>query len=213
MAQFQSCGNDTGKAGAWKSIHQPRLISYTICPGMGRVENDGADDKSTIVGTTQWVEPRSWILSWMSSEIWAETGWSPPSRTLNIPWFLNSRWNRFFDPASIPLDFGLDLELNLYIQYVGGWGVENNNHLIVEITDPDHYQNLINPSQAWGWALWQISWKFVRGGFRHHADIQIKWQRWKCSFLERWKFAHTFKPQNECCFLKTISWEDLAFCN
>lgn len=121
-----------------------------------------------------------------------------------------------FEVKSIfwPSEHTVRLRIGFWIKSlypVSGWvGVENNNHLIVEITDPDHYQNLINPSQAWGWSLWQISWKFVRGCFRHHADIQIKWQRWNCSFLERWKFAHKFKPQNECCFVKTISWEDPA---
>lgn len=51
------------------------------------------------------------------------------------------------------------------------WG-KNNNHLIVEITDPDHYQNLINCSLARGWSLQQMSWKFVQEFLWHPADIQ-----------------------------------------
>lgn len=105
----------------------------------------------------------------VSPKIWTKSSRKPPSRTLNIPSFLNVRWNRFLDPVSVPLGFRLDLELNLYIQYVGG---ENNNHLIVEITDPDHYQNLISCSLAWGWRLQQISWKFVHEFLWHPADIQ-----------------------------------------
>lgn len=47
----------------------------------------------------------------------------------------------------------------IYIR-AGGGGRGNNNHLMVEITDPDHYQNLIKRSLARGRSRQQTSWKF-----------------------------------------------------
>lgn len=126
--------------------------------GRGKVKKEGADDKPCIVATnTKPSCAREFNSVLVPSKIWAESkegrkgGRKPRSRTHNSPSCLNLRWNRFLDPTSMPLGFGLDLELNLYIQYGGGG--RNNNHLIVEITDLDHYQNLIKCSLASGWSL------------------------------------------------------------
>ena len=83
----------------------------------------------------------------------------PPPRTPKLPFFLKIRGEiDFLTPASAPLGmwigFGIKSLRPIYVCVcvcVEGWGGErNNNHLIVEITDPDHYQNLISCSLAPG---------------------------------------------------------------
>lgn len=165
MAQFQSCRNDTGKAGAWKYIHQPRLISYTICPGKGRVEKEGADDKSSIVATTQCrVVPGSLCSVGVSFIICGRTRRKPPWRTQNIPSFFDFEVKSISWPSKctvrVWIGFGIK---SLYPM----GGRRNNNHLIVETTDPDHYQNLINCCLPGGWSLHQISRKCVHEFFRY----------------------------------------------
>jgi len=111
---------------------------------------------------------------------------TPRPRTPSILSVLNLRCNRFLDPARAPLRLWIGFGIKSLYPVCGVgrcWG--GNNHLIVEITGPDHYQNLINRSLARGWARRRISWKFVHELLRHHADIEINWQGWKCNPLQR----------------------------
>lgn len=157
----EGCGRGWGSEEGGRQMTNPGIVAATQCRVRAREWN-------SVQGVTK---NRS-----TQKKTWGRG--KPPPRTPKLPFFLKIRGEiDFLTPASAPsgmwIGFGIKSLRPIYVcVWRGGEERETIIILIVEITDPDHYRNLISCFAGSG-LLSPPNFMGICSFPRHPADTQI----------------------------------------